>query len=135
MLLAAALVFTQGRYASSFFEFGTIREFEGRIETGPPPAPLVKKPGEHQVWSRYLLVKFGKYGAADEVAHDGRLVRLKGTLIYRDEGTMVQVERGTMEAIAEDAAAAAPNIDHGEVTLDSSGTGTEPSSMTSYGTE
>jgi len=74
------------------------RSFEGIIERKPFPTLLVKKPGSPDFGSsHYLLVAEGKHGAGDEVsAFEGKSVRLKGTLIYRGNQTMIEVVSGSI---------------------------------------
>lgn len=85
----------QRTYAPAAFEYGKPRDFEGTIELSPFPTLVVKRPGSSDS-SRYLLVAEGKHGADDEVsAFEGKAVRLKGTLIYRADQTMVEVVKGS----------------------------------------
>ena len=103
--VAVVLVFAQGRFAQAFFEFGHARSFDGFISEYPYPTLLVRRPavttGELP-FSRYLLSAFGKHGADSMVAGlDGQRVRLDGTLIHRDGQTMIEIESGSIEAIAD----------------------------------
>lgn len=103
--LAAALALVAGQmpFANSAFEYGKLRKFEGIIETHPYPTLLVARPGEverERKYSRYLLVAPGKHGADDLVAaFDGKQVRLQGQLIYREGGTMVEIEPGSISLL------------------------------------
>ncbi len=100
--VTAALVLVVGQkpFANSAFEYGEVRAFEGVVEAQPFPTLLVARPGEtgqHDKYSRYLLVAPGKHGADDLVAGaDGKQVRLKGQLIYHDGGTMVEIVPGSI---------------------------------------
>ena len=68
-------------------------------------------------YSRYLLVAPGKHGADAEVhAFAGRAVRLRGSLIYRDGHTMVELVPGSIQAVKE-APAAVSGATLGEVAL------------------
>ena len=100
LTVAAALIAGQKPFANSFFEYGNVRPFEGRIEAHPYPTLVVPRPGDvsNEVGtSRYLLVAPGKHGADDIVASlDGKQVRLQGQMIYRDGGVMVEVEPGSI---------------------------------------
>ncbi len=100
---ALVLVLGQLRFASSVFEYGKLRSFEGAVVTRPYPTLLVARPGEagqHDRYSRYLLVAPGKHGADDLVAgFDGKQVRLQGQLIYREGGTMVEITPGSIAVI------------------------------------
>ncbi len=99
--LAAVLVVSQRPFAVAFFEYGTVREFAGRLQEGPAPTLWLNRPGEVAATasprSAYYLVAPGKHGAAALVAGlDGREVRLRGTLIYRGGRTMLEVEPGSV---------------------------------------
>ena len=66
VMTALVLVIGQTRLASSVFEYGKVRDFEGTMEASPYPTLLVSRPGEagpHEAYSRYLLVAPGKHGA------------------------------------------------------------------------
>jgi hypothetical protein len=95
----------QRTFAPAIFEYGKQRSFEGIIERKPFATLLVKRPGSPDFGSsHYLLVAEGKHGADGEVSEfDGKSVRLKGTLIYRGNQTMIEVVRGSiaMEGSAE----------------------------------
>ena len=101
--VALVVVVGQMPFANSAFEFGKLRSFEGVVEARPFPALLVARPGEigqHDKYSRYLLVAPGKHGADELVANfDGKQVRLQGQLIYREGGTMVEVTPGSIAVI------------------------------------
>jgi hypothetical protein len=105
LLVATALVLVTGQtpFDNSAFEYGKVRALEGIIETRPYPAILVARPGEvapEEKYSRYLLVAPGKHGAEDVVARfDGKQVRLRGQLIYREGGTMIEVEPGSIASV------------------------------------
>jgi hypothetical protein len=108
---AGAILFArvQRTFAPSAFEFGMPRNLEGIIETRPYPSLLVARPGasgNSQSFSRYLLVTEGKHGADSQVADlDGRKVKLRGTLIYRDGWTMVEVVSGSLSPVSDAVAA------------------------------
>lgn len=89
--IAAGVAATQVPFASSRFEFGVERDFEGTIDFVPYPTLLVDRPGNAGA-SRWLLTVFGKRGAEAAVEGlDGHRVALKGTLIDRDGVTMLEV--------------------------------------------
>jgi hypothetical protein len=102
---AAAILFAmvQRTFAPSAFEFGMRRDFAGIIETSPYPSLLVARPGESggpQAYSRYLLVAEGKHGADSQVAGlERKGVKLRGTLVYRDGQTMVEVVNGSISTV------------------------------------
>ena len=106
--VAGAITFAavQRTFAPVIFEYGKQRNFEGIIERKPYPTLLVKRPGSPDSGSsHYLLVAEGKHGADDEVsAFEGKSVRLKGTLIYRGNQTMIEVAKDSI-VVAESAEA------------------------------
>ncbi len=112
-LLAVVLVAAQDRFAQAWFEFGNHRSFDGYVSEFPYPTLLVERPHAEDSavpFSRYLLSVPGKYGAQEALAGlDGKRVRLSGTLIYRDDQTMVEVlpdSVQTLEGLRADAPAA-----------------------------
>jgi len=106
LLLAAVggMVFArvQKTFAPSTFEFGKVGTFEGVVGTNPYPMLIVGRPsgaGAEDASSAYLLVAEGKHGADSEVAgYEGKNVKLRGTLIYRDHHRMIEVVRGSIAA-------------------------------------
>jgi len=91
-ITALILVQSQMPFARSLFEFGVWRSFEGVVASRPYPMLLVARPGSSE-FSQYLLVAPGKHGADSLVSpFDGKHVRLRGQLIYRDGQTMVEVD-------------------------------------------
>ena len=98
--IALVLVMKQTRFATSVFEYGKVRSFEGTIAAAPYPSLLIERPGiagQQSKYSRYLLVAPGKHGADDLVAgFDGKKVRVHGQLIYREGGTMVEITPGAI---------------------------------------
>lgn len=98
-LAAAVVATTQDPFGSGSFEFD-LTEFKGVITEGPHPVLLVARPGSSDEWSTYFLTVFGKRGAHDVVQqHQGRAVKLRGNLIYRDGRTMVQIEDGSITSL------------------------------------
>ena len=118
---ALVLVVGQMQFANSAFEYGKVRSFEGVVVTQPFPMLLVVRPGEigqQDKYSRYLLVAPGKHGADELVASfDGKQVRLRGQLIYREGGTMVEITPGPMAVIDNAPAVQATTRDLGTVTV------------------
>lgn len=87
------------RLSASYFEFGHEREYTGTIMQNPYPALIAVKPGDegqNYRLSQYLLVGGGKHAAAVE-DFIGRPVKLRGTLIHRREGVMIEVVPGSIE--------------------------------------
>ncbi len=98
---AVALVLIAGQkgFSAAVYEFGVFRDFEGVIEEAPYPTLALARPGRAGVGptSRFYLVGPGKLGAAGEVEGlDGRRVKLRGSLIYRDDQTMIELEPGSV---------------------------------------
>lgn len=116
--VALVLVFGQRGFAPSVYEFLVYRDFAGVVRERPYPTLEIQRPppaaGER---SRFYLVAPGKFGAAAAVAGlDGRRVRLRGSLIYRDDQTMIEVAPGSIEA-DDGAAAASSDVSLGTHTL------------------
>ena len=118
MNFGSSFVFGQSDFASSFFEFGENRIFQGRLEFTPYPHLLVKRPGisdSSAIYSSYLLVapfKFGlKKSALEKIKEikdvlgdgdlDHRQVVLEGSLIYRDKQAMIEVVSGSIKVLKE----------------------------------
>jgi len=90
----------QQTYSRSFFESGKIRTFYGIIEASPYPTLLSSPDAADSSALRYLLVAKGKHGADRQVAaYVGKTVRLRGTLIYRDDQKMVVLSGGSIAAL------------------------------------
>ena len=104
--IAGLLVLGQGTFPAALFEFGQYRTHEGVIESWPYPMLITSS-------ERYLLVGQGKHGFESE-GFDGKSVRLRGSLISRGEGRMLEVD--SVEALG-DAPHAATTLDLGAVEL------------------
>jgi hypothetical protein len=108
-VLGALIASRQPKADPSVFEYGIERSFEGQIVEHPYPALLVPRPGitdRGVAYSRYLLMAQGKHGAQEIVKGlGGGGAELKGSLIYRDGETMVEVAHA-----ASNGAASAPPI-------------------------
>ena len=74
------------------------------MEENPYPTLVVARPGSssaESASSRYLLVGAGKHGANSQVVgYDRKTVRLRGTLIYRDNQTMVELVNGSISVLS-----------------------------------
>lgn len=103
------------------FEFGQQRAFEGTLVASPYPALLVRRPNalaDQPRYSFYSLVSPGKHGADAAVSNFvGRAVRLRGTLIYRDDQTMIEVVPDSITAVDGSQAVVANFDDLGNFTL------------------
>jgi len=115
------LINSQSRFAPSVFEFGTVTEHTGVVREAPYPVLEVARPGrtgDDMAASTYYLTVFGKRGAAAQVEGlDGKTVHLRGTLIYRDDKTMIEIEADSIRVVDESAAARLPETDLGSRTL------------------
>ncbi len=94
-VVALIVVYAQGPFAESFFEFGNLRDYRGVIIEKPVPM-LVTEDGGHG----YVLVAEGKHGA-DSIVHGlaGKVVSLRGSLIHRDGLEMIEVAAGTVNTL------------------------------------
>ena len=103
--VALLLLTAQRPFANSVFEYGKISTFAGMVEISPYPSLLVERPGEignGEKHSRYLLVAPGKHGADNIVGGlDAKRVRLQGQLIYRDGGTMIEVQPRSITSLGD----------------------------------
>jgi hypothetical protein len=80
-----------------------VKDFEGTIRARPVPFLLIEKPEKNNglpTFERLPLVATGKHGF-DADGFDDRRVKLKGTLIYRDNLQMIEVADGTVEKSSE----------------------------------
>ncbi len=112
VVAAAILSMAQSPYSKAKFEFGVSSILEGRIEELPFPTLMVPREGGGD--SRYLLTVFGKKGADEAVAgFAGKRVRVRGTLIYHDQLTMVELGPAAIEVLAP--ATAEPDASDGTV--------------------
>jgi hypothetical protein len=92
----------QRTYSRSFFESGKERTFEGVIEASPYPTLLSLPDVANRSELRYLLVAKGKHGADSQVAtYVGKSVRLRGTLIYRDDQKMIALSGDSISALGD----------------------------------
>ena len=99
LLVVVMLVFVlpvlHGEYHHARSDFRDVREFDGFLMAEPAPHIVVVRPGAtgKHAFSRYVLVGRGKSGPKIDVAGlDRKYVRVRGSLIYRDGGTMISVK-------------------------------------------
>ena len=98
VFISMILVLTQKAFYPSQFEYLNYQSFTGIILEKPYPMLLVNQPVKGK--SAYYLVDFGKFGASQSVKSlNGRSVKLSGSLIYRDNQTMLEIESGKIEII------------------------------------
>jgi len=106
---AAVLATVHQRLPSGTFEFGAQdSEFVGVVVSDPYPALRVRRPGAHldpaEGWSRYLLVAPGKFGAQGLARGlEGETVHLRGSLVYLDGRTMIEVDPQSVERVVSEA--------------------------------
>ena len=123
LALAGLFALSQGAFPASVFEFGVIREFRGVIRSQPSPSLLVDRPDSSPQGSgasRFHLVMPFKFGAQDAASRfDGQAVRLRGSLIYRGDQTMIEVEPESIVPDPQGGAASASGLSEhlGPVTL------------------
>ena len=94
LAVAGAMLFaaSQNHFARSTFEFGQIKEFHGVLLESPYPTLSETEASATSQPQSYLLVAPGKHGAQSLIEPFlGQAVRLKGTLIFRQEGKMIEV--------------------------------------------
>jgi hypothetical protein len=114
-VISVIVVIGQRKFPASFFEFGREREFMGIVHERPFPMLLVTRPGATGTLarhSRYTLVATGKHGASNEVrGFEGRRVSIRGSLIYRDGETMIEVTSGSLTVIPSETEGISPRGD------------------------
>ena len=102
-LLGTVLAAEMQRLPDKRFEFGVQRDFVGTIREYPAPSLIVGRPGRAEgvaANSRYLLTAPGKFGAQTLVSDlDGRMVHLRGSLIYREDQTMIELVPGSIKIL------------------------------------
>ena len=103
LLVPVALAISQRMIEVSVFEWGNIKNLSGIFQATPYPHLLVPRPDnvyKQQQFSTYYLVAPWKFGLKPEIvaALDGKSVTFKGTLIYRGNQTMIEVQPGTIQA-------------------------------------
>jgi hypothetical protein len=99
LVLGAATIFAcaQRLIGASVFEWGKTKTFAGVLKLEPYPHLLVPRPGQPAAlpsFSSYYLVAPWKFGLQNDklIGFDSKPVSLKGTLIYRENQTMIEVQ-------------------------------------------
>jgi hypothetical protein len=103
-ILSTAFVITKNEkgFSNSQFEYGTLTELEGVLYRKPVPMLRVltgKIADGHDLYKSVLLVNFQKFGAENlliaytekGVSEGESLVKLRGTLIYHDGVTVMEL--------------------------------------------
>ena len=100
VLLAFGWVSSQRGFADSKFELGKLSEIEGVLTM--KPAPMLKLNYKGQIHS-VVLIGFGKYAAEASLkaieeqlgeSLEGKAIRLRGTLIYHNGKTLLELTEG-----------------------------------------
>jgi hypothetical protein len=106
VLVACILPLVQRTIGTAVFEWGTVKTFTGRLVTKPYPHLLVQRPGQGAGRSVYYLVAPFKFGLNPDriAAFDGKAVSMKGTLIYRENQTMIEVRPESIQVLSGEAA-------------------------------
>jgi hypothetical protein len=96
VILGGSFALSQRLIGTSVFEWGKVKDFDGILKSQPYPHLLVRRPGSvgsQAAFSSYYLVKPFKFGLDRQTVSqfDGTTVTLKGTLIYREHQTMIEV--------------------------------------------
>src|SRR5499427_3869553 len=94
---AAILACAQRLVGASVFEWGKTKTFAGVLKLDPYPHLLVPRPGqtaELSSFSSYYLVAPWKFGLQNDklIGFDSKPVSLKGTLIYRENQTVIEAQ-------------------------------------------
>lgn len=102
LLVPLVLAMAQRMIGASVFEWGNHKTFSGILQATPYPHLLVPRPGNvtgQERFSTYYLVAPWKFGLdRNAIApFDGKSVVLQGTLIYRGNQTMIEVQPGTIQ--------------------------------------
>ena len=113
LLATLGLAVSQRMIGASVFEWGTHKTFSGILQTQPYPHLLVSRPGNADGpprFSTYYLVAPWKFGLDQKAIapFDAKSVTLKGTLIYRENQTMIEVLPGSIQLTNVAAATALP---------------------------
>jgi hypothetical protein len=111
LAIAIVLIWAQGPFAASRFEYGVYRDYQGELVEWPYPMLIAND-------AHYLLVGPGKFGIADLMrSHDTDHVQLRGSLISRGSGQMLEIDPQSVRFASKDAPSERPMVDLGLVTL------------------
>jgi|SRR5215472_6369610 len=116
----AAITFAriQKTFATSTFEYGKERTFEGVLESSPYPALVTASSAPEGKTARFLLVASGKHGADSQVQpYAGKTVRLRGSLIYRGNQSMIELVKDSVAVITDTGPVPDPVTDLGTFNL------------------
>src|SRR6188508_1402826 len=100
LIVAYLLSTSQKKFSTASFEFGKLTEVKGIYYNNP--VPILKVFDKNNLSMSFLLVGYGKHGAETAIMElekekgvslNGKEVTLKGTLIYGDGKTLLQVDK------------------------------------------
>lgn len=115
--LGAALTASQAPFDRARFEFGTVRTLSGIYRSTPVPNLALQHPLSDGT-TRVVLVAAGKFGAGDALDPlDGRRVELEGTLVHREDQTMLELVPGSARPLDGSGLPATPPTSLGRRTL------------------
>lgn len=92
--------FAQRTIGLAAFEWGTEKTFTGTLKLQPYPHLVVTRPGGMDVSTYYLVAPF-KFGLRTNALAvlDGKEVTLTGTLIYRENQTMIEAKPESIKGV------------------------------------
>jgi hypothetical protein len=105
IIAGVVLALQQKKFSTSNFEFGQVTEVKGIYQQFPVPSVKVMTQQDAFGHSSYItipLVGYGKFGAEGTIAElekeknttfDKKEVTLKGTLLYSDGKTLLQIDK------------------------------------------
>jgi len=102
LVAAFVLAVAQRMIGVAVFEWGNLKTFSGTLKSTPYPHLLVQRPGQGGGRSAYYLVAPFKFGLNTQNLQllEGREVTLKGTLIYRGDQTMIEVQPDSIKPVS-----------------------------------
>jgi hypothetical protein len=104
MVAALLLALQQKKFSTASFEYGQLTTVKGIYQAFPVPSIRINTPADpfgHSSIMTMPLVGYGKFGAASVIASlekktnmqlDQKQVTLKGTLLYSDGKTLLQID-------------------------------------------
>jgi hypothetical protein len=104
LIVAYLLSTSQKKFSTASFEFGKLTEVKGVYYN--KPVPMLKVFDKKDLAITILLVGYGKHGAETAIMElekekgvslNGKEVTLKGTLIYGDGKTLLQVDKNEIQ--------------------------------------
>ncbi|MEQ1677707.1 MAG: hypothetical protein ABL876_13445, partial [Chitinophagaceae bacterium] len=120
IVAALVLALQQKKFSTASFEFGQLTEIRGIYQNDPVPSLKVISRQDAFGYTSYItmpLVGYGKFGAEgvikelekkNNISLDKKEVTFKGTLIYNDGKTLLQIDKNDHPMIHVTAAAPQP---------------------------